>query len=683
MLEAEKEARLVALLLRDLRRAAHAIWDEHAGSFRPVDWGDMAILLRSPAGKAESYAKEFARLNIPLQVQRRGFYESAEILDLLSLLQLLDNPLQDVPALAVLHSPLVGLTLDELAQIRLVERGPFWSTVIRWHETEGARLRVAAGPAPGAGQIELPLGPGTFGKVDRFLERYTHWRRLARQAALSRCLEAVLAETHYAEWLLTQPRGESRHANVRRLLALAQQFDQFQRQSLFRFLGFVEAQQLAETEPEVAAAAEGNAVRLMSIHQSKGLEFPLVVVADLGKPFNLSDLRADLILDEVYGLCPQIKPPQGGRSYPSLPYWLASQRQHRETLGEELRLLYVAMTRARDTLVLTGTLSQAQQARLWQPAEAVGPAEILDARGYQDWLRLWFAPTFAAAGPASSGENDLLRWWILDDASLVDREAPTATAAEALEATPEVWQDLERRLSWTYPFAAATQAPAKTSVTLLRRAAHQAGDEVFAETELWKPEATDPPSSRPQRPDGSAVGIGNAHHAFLELVDLERTASLEGLQREARRLADLGCLRPEEAALLDFSALAAFWQSDLGARIRAQAPMVRRELAFTARFSAAELAALAAEPLGEGLAEEFVVVQGAVDLAGLLPGEIWIVDFKTDWLAPGPEALAAKTRTYSPQLKLYALVLSRIHRRPVSAAWLYFLDRGVAVPLNV
>ena len=315
LLEAEKEARLVALRLRDLRQAEHAVWDEQAGAFRPVDWRDMAVLLRSPSNKVESYAKEFSKLGVPLQVERGGFYRSSEVLDLLSLLQLLDNPLQDVPALAVLHSPLVGLTLDELVRVRLAGRGPFWTALVRWQEKESPTPeagRAADGRADCAGQLELAPGDETFRKVTRFLERHAHWRRLTRQASLSRCLEAVLAETHYAEWLLTQPQGEQRYANVRRFLGLAQQFDQFQRQSLFRFLSFVEAQQLAETEPDVAAVAQENAVRLMSIHQSKGLEFPLVVVADLGKAFNLADLRADLILDETYGLCPRIQPPLTG-----------------------------------------------------------------------------------------------------------------------------------------------------------------------------------------------------------------------------------------------------------------------------------------------------------------------------------------------------------------------------------
>ena len=184
--------------------------------------------------------------------------------------------------------------------------------------------------------------------------------------SLSRCLEAVLTETHYADWLLTQPRGEQRHANVERLVGLARQFDQFQRQGLFRFLRFIEAQRMAETEPEVARVSEENSVRLLSIHQSKGLEFPVVVVADLGKPFNVSDLRAEIILDEKYGLCPQIKPPHTGRRYPSLPYWLARQRQHRELLGEEMRLLYVAMTRARELLLLSGSLAEATFSKLWK-----------------------------------------------------------------------------------------------------------------------------------------------------------------------------------------------------------------------------------------------------------------------------------------------------------------------------
>ena len=374
LLQTEKEARLLALRLKRLAAGKHEIWDVDQNGFRPTEWRDMAVLLRAPAGKAEIYAKEFQRAGVPLVVERGGFYDSIEIQDLLSLLELLDNPLQDVPAIAVLRSPLVGLSLDELAQIRLAARGVhFWTAL--------SRTRIA----------DCGLRIETAEKIGKFLEQFRRWRRLARQVSLSQCLENVLAETLYADWLATRPRGAQRRANVERFLGLAQKFDQFQRQGLFRFLKFIKAQREAGVEPEVAAVADENAVRLMSIHQSKGLEFPIVAVADLAKPFNTQDLRGEIIFDEAFGLCPRVKPPHTGRRYPSLPHWLAQPHQRREQWGEELRLLYVALTRARDTLVLTATVSEKKWEALWTKPVAITTQAVVSAKSYADWLGLWFA----------------------------------------------------------------------------------------------------------------------------------------------------------------------------------------------------------------------------------------------------------------------------------------------------
>jgi ATP-dependent helicase/nuclease subunit A len=749
--EADKEARLVALRLRELKAEHHLIWDEKAKTFRPVDWNDMAVLLRSPANKAESYAKEFSRLNVPLQVARGGFYQSLEISDLLSLFKLLDNPLQDLPVLAVLHSPLVGLTLDELATIRLAGKGPFWTVLVSWTESLKCEVQSLGGCRVlehGTRNTEH-VPSESFHKVTAFLNRFTHWRRLVRQVSLSRCLETVLAETHYADWLLTQPRGEQRHANVERLLGLARQFDQFQRQGLFRFLRFIEAQQMAETEPEVAKVSEENSVRLLSIHQSKGLEFPVVVVADLGKPFNVSDLRAEIILDEEYGLCPQIQPSHTGRRYPSLPYWLARQRQAREMLGEELRLLYVATTRARDTLILTATLPAATFERVWNRAaesqatgrrsptrrvegreqragsEAGVPSKrqqraktpddpaLLSARSYADWLGSWFAQNCASEEPGvTQGENAWLRWTIHDDTKLISAaaeplplEAPTeaTTAADA-----EACQILQARLAWEYPFEAATRQPAKTSVSVLRRrAAEQPDEEAARWTGIQSPKSAKVSSqlsvasgverqptdyglrttdhgpriteheTRNTEHASSSAEIGSANHAFLQLVSLERAGGAADLKAEAERLVEARSLTADQSALLDFDGLAGFWQSELGRKIRDQAQHVRRELAFTCRFSTAELAELTGQPPEPNLDGEFVVVQGVADAAAILPQEIWLVDFKTDRVESGE--LSGKAKHYAPQLKLYALALTKIYRRPVSGCWLYFLSCQTAV----
>ena len=667
--ETEKEARLLARRLKQLEAGKHKIWDADKKGFRPAEWRDMAVLLRAPSGKAEIYAKEFQRAGVPLVVERGGFYDSGEILDLLSLLQLLDNPLQDVPAIAVLRSPLAGLSLDELAQIRLAAKGMhFWTALNRWRDVTRDGDHVTG----------LEATAETFSKVDKFLKDFSRWRQLARQASLSQCLESMLGETHYAEWLLARPRGAQRRANVERFLGLAQKFDEFQRQGLFRFLKFIEAQREAEVEPEVAAVADENAVRLMSIHQSKGLEFPIVAVADLAKPFNTQDLRGEIIFDESFGLCPRVKPPHTGRRYPSLPHWLAQQHQRREQWGEELRLLYVATTRARDTLILTGAITEKKWETLWTQPAAITTQAIVAAKSYADWLGLWFAQSAGGTKVATTeGELPHLRWRIADDAELRD-EAQTKDQSETphvvsykntIELAAATAEKLRTILSWQYQFAAATQHAAKSSVTALRR---QAAGELDDEAEQIPPARNFArPPRRNLRAKLSAADAGTAHHKFLQFVALENSNDVASLKSEANRLEQEKVLSADERAALALEDIAAFWNSGPGEKIRAQAASVRRELPFTARFSPPELEALTGVKSAPELKNEFVVVQGVADLVVMLPEEIWLLDFKTDEIRK--DELPDKIKVYAPQLKLYAQALEKIYSRPVTKRWLHFL----------
>jgi len=673
--ETEKDARLLAQRLAKLEAEEHEIWDRVESRFRPAEWRDMAVLLRSPSGKAEIFAREFSRAGVPLVVERGGFYDSSEILDLLSLLQLFDNPLQDVPAIAVLRSPLVGLSLDELAEIRLAAKGVhFWTALNRRWKPEARSPNEA------------------MQKTGKFLERFSRWRKLAKQTSLSECLEAVLAETHYAEWLLARPRGAQRRTNVERFLGLAERFDQFQRQGLFRFLKFIEAQREAEIEPEVAAAADENAVRLISIHQSKGLEFPIVAAADLAKPFNMQDLRNEIIFDEMLGLCPRVKPPHTGRRYPSLPHWLAQQRQRREQWGEEMRLLYVALTRARDTLILTATVTENKWMSAWTKPGTITTRAILSARSFADWLGLWFAQTAGRTDESAiEGELPNLRWHIAD--APIGRDRDDKTEIEDPSETPHVIsrnsimeidavtaKKLRDILTWQYPFDAATHRPAKSSVSALRRqAADDADDE--AEPVFRFPASTKrlAKTSAIRHPQLSAAESGTAYHKFLQHIVLENAGSPVALASEARRLEQEKVLLADECAVLNLENIAAFWNSEPGRKIRAQAANVRRELAFTARFSPAELTAFTGTRSGPGLENEFVVVQGVVDLVVVLPEEIWIADFKTD--AVRPADLPDKKRLYAPQLKAYALALEKVYARPVTARWLHFLSAQQTVEL--
>jgi ATP-dependent helicase/nuclease subunit A len=494
--ETQSEARMVVRELQHLVGGGQLIFDAKQNAQRPVEWRDIAILLRSPRGRSEVYAKECERAGIPLQVARGGFYESAEVLDLLSLLQLLDNPLQDVPCLAVLRSPLVGLSLDELAEIRHAARGRhFWTALNRSAEVGLSR-------------------PETQAKIDAFRQRFSRWRRLSRLGSLSQCLEEILAETLYADWLRGQPRGPERVAGVTAFLQLAQRFDQLQRQGLYRFLQFIEAQQEAGAEPEVPPTIAENAVRLMSIHQSKGLEFPVVVLADLAKSFNEQDLRGDIIFDEELGVCPKVKPPGQGRRYPSLPHWLAQRRQKRELRGEELRLFYVALTRARDRLILAASLSEKSWEEKWTRPQAMAPHQIAAAKSVADWLALWFAhqlPTDADMVDHHRGQLADLHWQIIPDEPASGEDPPKTESRNEeplnqskpeavkladggndvslsqgeragvravfpphhLRADEDDLNHLRERLEWIYPFTTATRHKAKSSVTALRRQAEE------------------------------------------------------------------------------------------------------------------------------------------------------------------------------------------------------------------
>jgi ATP-dependent helicase/nuclease subunit A len=644
--DAEKEARMVCRRLIELMQKDGFIIDGEER--RAMTWRDIVILLRSPRGKAGAYVKEFNRLGVPLIAARGGFHDTAEARDLLALLQLLDNPLQDLPLLAVLHSPLVGLTPTELADVRIAHReGRFWTALVDWQrDQERSRNSPAAG------------------KAGLFLKRYRDWRTLSRRSTVSRCLEMIIDETHYTDWAAARDRGEQRRGNIERFLQLARQFDGGRGESLPRFLRFLEAQQESEIDIEPAAAPESDAVRLMSIHQSKGLEFPVVVVADLGKKFNFDDLKEKIILDEKYGLCPQIKPPESAQFYPSLPHWLARSRQRREILAEEMRLLYVALTRAVQRLILAGTASEKSLTERWPELAktGLGDAEILGAGNYLDWIGPWLAAT---VNFANSGANSLLSWTVYDDDSTASAPDPIAPAIAVVE---DISPETRARLDWQYPFRAETELPAKASVSLLRRQIQDQEDE--ESSRIFRFDSS--PARRPGAGELlTAAQIGSAHHSFLELVSLDQTQSIAGLRAEAERLRRCDKLTSAEAASLDFEGLGAFWRSDVGRQLFGVAASIHREFPFTARFVPAELARLGCADFAPAGAGEYIVVQGAIDLAAFLPDEIWLLDFKTDHFPPNQ--LDEKIGIYRPQLALYAEAIARIKKRPVTRRWLHFL----------
>jgi ATP-dependent helicase/nuclease subunit A len=688
----EAEAAAVASRLRELHENALPVLDE-SGEPRPVRWSDMVVLLRSPSGRAEAYAKVFEQVGVPLSANRTGLFRALECLDLLNLLRLLDNPLQDLPLLAVLRSPLVGMTINELAVLRLSQRsGDCWTALARFAEV-GPESPAAEAAPNGTTASELPaelrsLLPTARAKAVRFLRQHARWRDLARQTSLSDCLEDVLTETHYEAWLLIQPRGTQRRANVRRLLDLARDFDQFQRQSVHRFLRFVEAQQEAEFDPEPAAAEGMDAVRLMSIHKSKGLEFPVVVVANLAGPFNETSQRQPVLADEHLGLCPSVDLSDPPRRHPTLPLRMARRRQAADLRGEELRLLYVALTRASQKLILTGWSSL--------PDAPVDPANtpgrlsfqrLRNARRPLDWLmpllQAWSGDPAWYRQPR--GRCNRFAWRMVGEsppASTPASDDPPAASmfpAGSLDELAAVCS----RTRLIYPHQAATREPAKTSVTTLRQRTLEEDPADEAEV-LFPPPRTGAFPALRLEPGGQSLSPaerGTAHHRFLQYADLNRLQDRSEIERQAARLLDTGRLTREEADSLDPTALAAFGQSPLADRLRDGDANVRRELEFTLRLEPGDAAALGL-PTQDGLSrDEGIVVQGVVDVAVFTGAGIWILDFKTD--AVTETTVSEKVAAYTPQLALYAMALNRIFQRPITGAWLHFLAVNQSAPVDL
>ncbi len=721
------EARIVATRLAALRTAATPVWDRALQEFRPVRWSDMAVLLRAERDRATEYVLEFRAAGIPLHARQSGFFERIEVGDLVAILQCLDNPLQDIPLVAVLRSPLTGLDdLNELATVRMfARREERWWTLVQAFHVAGMRFGLdspepvgaahgnapspdpsepvvgAHGNAPSQQAAPDPAGapplvdddgrpvlsgdavfthPATavfaaraWRRLDRLLGWYPAWRRCVERRGVAAVVEAVLDDTGYESRLERKPESAPALANVRRLLELARDFDRGQRGGLYRFLGWLRAQADAD-RLEPSTGAGGDAVQLLTIHRSKGLEFPVVAVGGLGRKFNLGDLQSgEVVRDEEYGLCPVVVA-GADRRYPSLPLWLAQKRQRRECLGEELRLLYVAFTRPVDHLLLIGTTSEKAVTETWpEAADSMGAGplpvgEIEEARNPLDWLGpVIVAESGGGWNPVDQGQGEDHVWRIWRQPPAV---VPVAGIVPAFEAMPD-------EAPAPYPFATATLESAKVTVTGLRKrlAAEAAGDS--ASFDSW---TTHVPRPATEPDDVSAVERGLVHHRFLEHVDPACAVDVAGVAAEVQRLRIAGRFTDAEAALLDVGALARFWTSPLGERIRAAGKGLRREIPFTMRLDAADLRRLGLGSAGSLDDAEFVVAQGVVDLAVLEADGLWLLDYKTDRVTPGA-ATQAKVTAYRPQLQVYALALGRIYGRKVTGCWLHFLTTGESVEI--
>ncbi|MCP4249650.1 MAG: helicase-exonuclease AddAB subunit AddA [bacterium] len=674
----EREAYLIGRRILELRGTG-------LGDGESLAWGDVAILLRAAAHTAGPMVDILRRMGIPAVAPvGEALTESLEVGQVLDLLTVLDNPQQDIPLASVLRSGVTGMALNEdhLTVIRCLDReAPFHETVRRFvREAEDGDLRC---------------------KLSRLVDRLARWRRAAQRRPLADVLWTVYRESGYLARVGGLNRGLTRRANLLALHERARQFGGFQRQGLHRFLRFVESLEssgsgLAGPPP---AGADQNVVNVMSIHRSKGLEFPVVFLANLDRQFNLGDARGDTIFDRRAGIGLRVVDPNRMIKYPSILHRQAARAIESAGRDEELRVLYVALTRARERLILVGStgLTRVQQTRdLARRGSEAAPALGLDwANRPLDWL----IPILASAPPGSvhwSGdgphglpqapsyrvdlhtEDEMAEWRLERPATGDDRS--TALAATRLAPLPDnepqpddaaAAAAITDRIDFLYPHLTAASVRAVVGASEAKRAVDPFMDEHQPAAPQYAPQIFESPAALAESPTGiSPARRGIVTHAVLERWDLN--ATLEGTLSE---LVAGGLLTEPEAEAVDAEALNWFAGTDLGQRLRDAGTAYLREFLFIA----AEPAHLFDSAL-RGTCDEQVLVRGIID--GVLPTDagLELIDYKTDAIAPA--AVPDRADRYRMQMNLYAKAATRIWRRPIRHRWLVFLTPRRIIELH-
>ncbi len=623
---AERLVAEAALITKKIREAlSKEVYDLKKGAYRKAEYRDIAVIMRSARDMAAPLRAACEAAGIPLYCDIGGGYlETVEVSVFLSLLRTIDNPEDDIPLLASMRAPFFGFTEDELAQIRLRDRKHLYYFAV---------CKTA--------EEKTELGK----KCAAFLRKIRKWRRQAAFLPTDTLILRLFDETGYLLFVSGTRGGEIARANLELLFEKAHQFEKTSFRGLFHFLRYMErVSSRGEDMSEAKLVGEGeNVVRLMSIHKSKGLEFPVVILAGTGKLFNRKSVQGAFLLHKDLGIgLSHIDPKRRIRYDTPAKTAIRLQKQNDE-MGEELRVLYVALTRAKERLVITGSAKEENVALL---GKTLTRSEILHAKST---LSLLLQSGGNAEGVAVAFET------VLGEEVNEEKRKPVLP----LTPTKEVREVLEYR----YPRPELRTIPSKISVTEFKRLREE-GDEIslplYRAIELKEPRF---------RAKGGIRGAayGTLMHFVMQNIPYETVRTHADVTAYIGSLVKEKILSPEEAAAVDTQRIFAFWDGEMGRRIR-HAEKVFREMPFTETVPASILTGDAAH------AAEKIVVQGIIDCFFFEKGKIVLLDYKTD----APKSEAEMVAKYKAQLDAYAMALGQKYFSEISQKVIYlFANNGI------
>ena len=670
------EARAIAAKIRALYQNFQ-VTDKETGALRPVQYRDMVILLRTNSGWAQEFKETLQKEGIPAYVSlRTGYFEASEIRELLQFLHVIDNPRQDIPLYGTLKSYFGGFSEEEIARIRVGETG-------RKIAGKGALEEVAVTvnrPAALIDQLRAYEGE-LKEKIADFLTTLDHYRQMSVYTPIHKLLEALIYTTGYFQYVTAKPGGEQRRANVEMLLSKAAAFEQTSFYGVFHFLRYIEQLSKYEVDYGEADILDENAdvVRIMSIHKSKGLEFPVCFVAGLSKKFNMQDTTGRLVTDMDLGIGVDEIDSELRIQRRMTKKNVVSLKMRLDTLAEEMRVLYVAMTRAREKLILTAVVKDEEklkeQIALYENTKADdGRMRFTDLLNAGSFLQ-FVLPALSDAQFISEGE--LKEQEISEECGqILQREQFVYRITREEESEGELAQKekLQQRMDRRYADEGLKELVTKTSVSELKKAQMDLdfAGELFPEKEI----VPYIPAFMQEEQGMCGADRGSAYHRVMELLDFEKVLEAkaktweqeqEELERQIALMVEKELLQKPWSEAVSVKKLVIFFQSSLAQRMaKAQhLQKLKKEQPFVLGIAADRV-----KP--QFPHEEQVLIQGIIDAFFEEGDDLILMDYKTDAVKTGEELV----KRYHTQMEYYTEALERIVGKKVKERIIYSFALG-------
>jgi ATP-dependent helicase/nuclease subunit A len=688
------EARIVARRIRELLNPElntgklFKVLDKETGEYRPLKYKDIVILLRATRNWSEIFLEEIGSEGIPVYADTgTGYFETIEIRTMMSLLKVIDNPMQDVPMISVLRSPLVSFSAEELGDIRLLDKEKYFYEIIK-----------------GVSDNIYEVNEELKNKCKVFINNLGKWRNKSIYTPIDEFIWYLYMDTAYYGYVGAMPNGKLRQANLKILFQRAKQFEQTSFKGLFNFINFIN--KLRNSSGDMGSAKilgeNEDVVRIMSIHKSKGLEFPVVFTCGFGKQFNLMDLNKSILYHDDLGFGPDYVDLERRNSYSTLAKEAIKKKILLETLSEEMRILYVAFTRAKEKLIITGATKNLEKSiSRWVSSAAldediVPASEVLKGKSYLDWIGMAICKhrdgeelrKYIGANSCSI-INDFSTWktkmWTKNLLS-VEKNEVAVDENEEIDLfinsdVDYIDKEIERRLNYKYKYELSGKLPSNVSVSDLKRSLYNNEDDdiitvnIFSDKEFLKPKFLQ------EKRGLSASERGTIAHFIMQKLDLNKVNTKEEIDTQIYSMKDKNLLTEEEIKVIQRISFISFFKSNLGKRMLKvfnEGKLVKRELPFYTEISSLNIDnTLSKDVYGN----EKVRLQGIIDCIFEEDDKIVLLDYKTDYVEYGKESEILDK--YRIQIKYYKDAVEKITGKEVKESYLYLFGLNKEVKIDV